>query len=272
MAQGSGLEEAPDVELEAEMEREETAPLGPPPLLRDLEPDSRARITAFIIATALGGGSAPTAVMELYANLAGDEPAVRYADRRFMAREIPPDWRDIEERVVELDDAAHQRGVDLAAAWRRASGVAVDVDDPLEHLERLAGSAGVRVKAQRSIFDDPEDLDELEEDDSSLREAISGRLPDLADLGFEAQGRIRQYAIEEKLEHGLAPVEMLELYRFFEGLDDDRARQYLDRVFVDRELPNDWLDLQATVALDMVRERIELWRGRPADPTESQRW
>src|SRR5437870_2959243 len=98
MAQGSGLEEAPDVELEAEEEPEEAAPLGPTPTLRDLEPGSRAALTAFIIATALGGGSAATAVMELYANLAGDESAVRYADRRFMAREIPPDWRDIEER------------------------------------------------------------------------------------------------------------------------------------------------------------------------------
>jgi hypothetical protein len=65
------------------------------------------------------------------------------------------------------------------------------------------------------------------------------------DLEPTAQEKIRRFAIEERLERGLAPVELLELYRVFEAAGDDRARQYLDRVFVERQPPPDWLELQA---------------------------
>jgi hypothetical protein len=183
----------------------------------------------------------------LYADLAGDPQAVRYADRRFILREIPPDWREVENRVLDMEYTAHERGLDLAAAWRRATGVAMQGHDALEQLARLAGLPSSAGRAQRSIFDDPDDLDELDEieTETSHYARLTDREPDLLDLTSDAQARIRRFAIEERLERGLPPVELLELYRGFEMEGDLRAQQYLDRVYVEREAPPDWLDLQA---------------------------
>ena len=76
-------------------------------------------------------------------------------------------------------------------------------------------------------------------------------------LASDAQARIRRFAIEERLEHGLAPVELLELYRGFDISGDRRAQQYLDRVYVDRSPPADWLDLQMEAGrlIDMAEAR-----------------
>src|SRR5713101_2875749 len=98
-------------------------PVGPPPTLEDLSAESSGRIVRYIVTSALEHGVAPTAVVALYADLAGDAPAVRYADRRFMLREVPADWREVENRVADLEQSARERGLDLAAAWRRATGV-----------------------------------------------------------------------------------------------------------------------------------------------------
>jgi hypothetical protein len=221
--------------------------VGPAPTLDDLTPEASGRIVRYIVTSTLERGVAPTAVVALYADLAGDEQAVRYADRRFMLREVPPDWREIENRVLDLEDGARERGLDLAAAWRRATGVAMQGQDALEQLARLAGLRS-SARPQRSIFDDPEDLDELDDDvdlDAASREVMLDRAPDLLDLSADAQQRIRRFAIEERLEHGLPPVELLDLYRGFELEHDERARQYLDLIYVEREPPADWLDLQA---------------------------
>ena len=122
----------------------------------------------YIVTSTLERGVAPTAVVALYADLAGEEAAVRYADRRFMLREVPPDWRDVENRVVDLETSALDRGLDLAAAWRRATSVAMHGQDALEQLARLAGVSALGAgRAERSIFDDPEDLDELEAEDAA---------------------------------------------------------------------------------------------------------
>lgn len=240
-------------------------PVGPTPTLADLQEEPRQRLVRFIVTSTLGGGVAPTEVIALYADLAGDTEAIRYADQRFMLRQMPPDWRDVEDRVSDLDESARARGVDLAAAWRRALSVAVDLgaEDPLERLARLAGSpSGGSIRAARSIFDDPEDLDALEDEaDEALRHPLEGRLPDLVDLARSAQARIRRFGIEERLEHGLPPIELLELYRAFELAEDDRARQYLDRIFVEREPPPDWLDLQAEAGKVMD---LAAARGRDA--------
>jgi hypothetical protein len=222
-------------------------PVEPQPNLEDLTPEASGRIVRYIVTSTLEHGVAPTAVVALYADLSGDELAVRYADRRFMLREVPPDWRDVENRVVDLEEAARERGLDLAAAWRRATGVAMHGQDALEQLARLAGaSAAVTGQRQHSIFDDPEDLDALEDLtlDQPL-ERLTDRLPDLFDLAIEAQQRIRRFAIEERLEHGLPPVELIDLYRGFEMSADYRAQQYLDRVYVDHEPPTDWLEVQS---------------------------
>src|SRR6266571_1754027 len=219
-------------------------PIVPQPSLEDLSPESSGRIVRYIVTSSREHGVAPTAVVALYADLAGDELAVRYADRRFMLREVPADWREVENRVADLEESARERGLDLAAAWRRASGVAMHGQDALEQLARLAGVSNPNTQRQRSIFDDPDDLDELEDEDDSfdaLHDRLTERQPDLFDLAVDAQTRIRRFAIEERLEHGLPPVELLDLYRGLDIEADRRAQQYLDRVFVDHEPPGDWL-------------------------------
>jgi hypothetical protein len=204
-------------------------------------------------------GVAPTAVVALYADLAGDELAVRYADRRFMLREVPADWREVENRVADLELSARERGLDLAAAWRRATGVAMHGQDALEQLTRLAGVRSPAAQRQRSIFDDPEDLDELEDEETLdlFHDRLAEREPDLIDLDAEAQQRIRRFAIEERLERGLPPVELLDLYRRLDRAGDLRAQQYLDRVYVEQAPPADWIDLQSEAGrvVDMAEAR-----------------
>jgi hypothetical protein len=237
------------------------APIGPQPTLEDLTPEASGRIVRYIVTSTLERGVAPTAVIALYADLAGDDLAVRYADGRFMLREVPADWREVENRVADLEQTARERGLDLAAAWRRATGVAMHGQDALEQLARLAGVRSAAAQRQRSIFDDPEDLDELEGEDDGRFDELHARLedrePDLFDLGDEAQQRVRRFAIEERLEHGLPPVELLDLYRTFELSGDLRAQQYLDRVYVDRSPPSDWLELQSEAGrvMDLAETR-----------------
>src|SRR5579859_4204193 len=249
MNAGRDTDPTPLYELQQSAQSDDALdPIGPSPTLADLTSDASSRIVRYIVTVTLERGVAPTAVVALYADLAGDEPAVRYADRRFMLREVPLDWREVENRVVDLEISARDRGLDLAAAWRRATSVAINGQDPLEQLARLAGVRNPAAQRQRSIFDDPEDLDALEEDEErfdAFHERLTDRDPDLFDLGDEAQRRIRRFAIEERLEHGLAPVELIDLYRGFELAGDLRAQQYLDRVYVDREPPSDWLDVQS---------------------------
>jgi hypothetical protein len=249
----------PPIPLNDRTTDQDLAPVPPQPTLDDLSPEASGRIVRYIVTSALEHGVAPTAVVALYADLTGDELAVRYADRRFMLREVPPDWREIENHVAEIEESARERGVDLAAAWRRASSVAMHGQDVLEQLARLAGMPNVHRHRQRSIFDDPEDLDELEDEHEaeSFHERLTDRDPDLSDLTPEAQSRIRRFAIEERLEHGLPPVELLDLYRAFDVLGDLRAQQYLDRVYVERVLPSDWLDLQSEAGrlVDMAEAR-----------------
>src|SRR5207302_9579097 len=163
---------------------DEPVAVSPQPTLEDLTPEASGRIVRYIVTSALEHGVAPTAVVALYADLTGDDLAVRYADRRFMLREIPEDWREVENRVADLEESARERGLDLAAAWRRASGVAMHGQDALEQLARLAGVRNPAAQRQRSIFDDPEDLDALEDDDESLdtfHARLTDREPDLFD-------------------------------------------------------------------------------------------
>jgi hypothetical protein len=236
-------------------------PIEPPPNLVDLSPEASGRIVRYIVTSTLEHGVAPNAVVALYADLAGEDDAVRYADRRFMLREMPDDWRDVENRVVDLEATAHDRGLDLAAAWRRATSVAMAGQDALEQLARLAGvtHGSSSQRTARSIFDDPDDLDELEAEDdiNQILERMSERPPELLDLAVDAQTRIRRFAIEERLEHGLPPVELIDLYRGFEIGGDQRAQQYLDRVYVDREPPLDWVELQSEAGrlVDMAEAR-----------------
>ena len=67
--------------------------------------------------------------------------------------------------------------------------------------------------------------------------------------------------MEERLENGLAPSELMELYRRLELEADVRARRYLDRVYVDGESLSEWRVIQARA--DEVRNLAER-RGRDA--------
>lgn len=236
-------------------------PIEPPPTLTDLSPEAAGRIVRYIVTSALEHGVAPNAVVALYADLAGEDAAVRYADRRFMLREMPDDWRDVENRVADLELSAQERGLDLAAAWRRATSVAMAGQDALEQLARLAGvtHGSSSQRSARSIFDDPDDLDALEAEDDidQILERMIERPPELLDLAVDAQARIRRFAIEERLEHGLPPVELIDLYRGFDIGGDQRSQQYLDRVYVDRELPLDWVEIQSEAGrlVDMAEAR-----------------
>jgi hypothetical protein len=243
----------------AETENDDLDPVAPQPVLDDLTPESSGRIVRYIVTSTLEHGVAPTAVVALYADLAGDETAVRYADRRFILREMPSDWRDVESRVMDLEQGARERGLDLAAAWRRATGVAMAGQDALEQLARLAGVTTASVNRQRSIFDDPDDLDSLDQEPSAdeFFDRLTDREPELVDLAPDAQRRIRRFAIEERLERGLPPVELIDLYRALELAGDARAQQYLDLVYVEHTPQADWLELQSEAGrlVDMAEAR-----------------
>jgi hypothetical protein len=131
--------------------------------------------------------------------------------------------------------------------------------DPLEQLTRLAGVRNPGAQRQRSIFDDPEDLDALESEDAldAFHDRLADREPDLLDLDTDAQQRIRRFGIEERLERGLPPVELLDLYRHLDLAGDLRAQQYLDRIYVERTPPADWLELQSQAGrlIDMAEAR-----------------
>src|SRR5947209_20134616 len=161
---------------------EAVVPVEPQPSLADLSPEASGRIVRYIVTNTLEHGVAPNAVVALYADLGGEDLAVRYADRRFILREMPLDWRDVENRVVDLETSARERGLDLATAWRRATGVAMHGQDVLEQLARLAGVRNsTSGQKQRSIFDDPDDLDMFDADELAdmLYERLIDRLPDL---------------------------------------------------------------------------------------------
>src|ERR671937_853282 len=96
-------------------EEEALAHVGPQPQLANLRPEASSRIVHFIVTSTLQRGLAPTAVVALYADLSADEQAVRYADQRFSLKQMPADWREVENRTLELEDSARLRGLDLAA-------------------------------------------------------------------------------------------------------------------------------------------------------------
>ncbi len=232
--------------------------------LADLGVVSRNRIRRFIIHSALAGGANVEAVASLYADLSDDPPANRYLDGRFLLRRVPPDWRVVEDEVLDLAEMARRQGVDLAAAWRRTQEVAAaqPEDDPTDALARLAGVEVVS-HSTRSIFDDPENLDDYQDPVYLDRLAPfgPGRQPALHELTPNAQEAIRLYVVEERLEYGLAPAELMELYRHLDLDGDERARQYLDRVYVDGDVPVEWEAIQQQA--DDTRE-LASRRGKDA--------
>src|ERR671932_2489055 len=118
---------APDIDPMHVQDLEHSAPpvypIEPEPGLADLSPEASSRIVRYIVTSTLEHGVAPNAVVALYADLGGDEQAVRYADRRFILREMPLDWRDVENRVLDLAGSACERGLARATAWPLVTGV-----------------------------------------------------------------------------------------------------------------------------------------------------
>src|SRR5438105_14006399 len=98
---------------------EAVVPVEPEPSLADLSPEASGRIVRYIVTNTLEHGVAPSAVVALYADLGGGELAGRYADRRFILRGMPFDRREMENRVVDLDRSARERGAHRGTSGQR---------------------------------------------------------------------------------------------------------------------------------------------------------
>jgi hypothetical protein len=68
--------------------------------------------------------------------------------------------------------------------------------------------------------------------------------PDLADLSDAAANRVRRFLAESVINGGASPADVADLYTAPEIVADERATSYLDRRYVQGQVPSDWRDLQ----------------------------
>ena len=194
------------------------------PRLSDLTAAASSRIRRFVADSTVKGGASPADVADLYtaAEIVGDDQATAYLDGRYVHGELPSDWRDLQD--------------DLTAAYREAprglSGEAL-----LARLERGQSP----VQAPRSIFDDPDDLED-EPEDAGAR--MHERDPWLSDLTAEGRRSIERHVVAEVLGYGTPPVRMMQLRDTLGAAGDERALQYLDLPFERGDRPADWEDLR----------------------------
>jgi len=189
------------------------------------------------------GGASPADVADLYTSqeIVDDDYATAYLDRRFVHGEVLADWRSFQDS--------------LSAAYLDAqTGTSAET-----LLERMRRDEGHR-RAQRSIFDDP-DEDELLLLEGQT-ERLDGRDPLLTDLTGEARRAIERHIISEVLCYGVAPYKVMQLREGLRADGDERALQYLDLPFELGDRPTDWDGLR-DLAL-MVRARLE---GLGIDPS-----
>jgi hypothetical protein len=192
--------------------------------MSDLSDPAVERIRRFLAASTVKGGASPADVADLYMapEIVADHGATKYLDRRFVQGEMPADWRHLQD--------------DLTAA----------------HFEAPVGTTGEGLLAQadarqttedrpRSIFDDPDDL---EEDRADTSARLVGREPALADLGEEGRRAIERHVVAEVLNYGLPPVAEMQLRDMLDATGDERSIQYLDLPFEHGERPEDWDELR----------------------------
>jgi hypothetical protein len=207
-----------------------------PPALDDLGPAAADRIRRFMAESTVRGGASPADVADLYTSqeVVDDDEATAYLDRRFVHGEVVHDWREFQDRLSSayLDS---QPGTSAEAL--------------LSNINLLAA----RQLSARSIFDDP-DEDELLDEIQMMR--IEGRDPLLSDLGDTARRAIERYIISEVLCYGIAPYKVMELREGLRTDGDERALQYLDLPFELGDRPTDWDRLRDRAL--MVRARLEM--------------
>ena len=208
---------------------------GPRPGVEDLAPSAADRIRRFMAESTVRGGASPADVADLYTSqeIVDDDEATAYLDRRFVHGELLHDWREFQDRL----SSAYLDSVPGTTAQAL-----------LDMINLLAA----RQQSGRSIFDDP-DEDELIEELRTMR--FDDRDPLLSDLSDEARRTIERYIISDVLCYGVAPYKVMELREGLRTDGDDRALQYLDLPFELGDRPADWDQLRDRAL--MVRARIE---------------
>lgn len=204
--------------------------------LDDLAPSAADRVRLFMAESTVRGGASPSDVADLYTSqeIVDDDEATAYLDRRFVHGEVLRDWREYQDRL----SSAYLDSLPGTSA---------------ETLLDNVGLLAARQQSARSIFDDPDEDDLLEE---LLTMRIEGRDPLLADLGETSRRAIERHIISEVLCYGVAPYKVMELREGLRTDGDERALQYLDLPFELGDRPVDWDQLRDRAL--MVRARLEL--------------
>lgn len=209
----------------------------------DLAPAAADRIRQFMAESTVRGGASPADVADLYTSqeIVDDDEATAYLDRRFVHGEVLQDWRAFQDRL----SSAYLDG----RPGTTAESLLADLD-----------LFDARQSAARSIFDDP-DEDELIDELRTMR--IDDRDPLLSDLGDVSRRAIERYIVSEVLSYGVAPYRVMELREDLRAEGDDRALQYLDLPFELGDRPADWDRLRDRAL--MVRARLERLGVDPGD-------
>lgn len=191
--------------------------------LGDLSAEAAARIRRFMAEAIIKGGSTPAAVADLYLahEVVADVLATEYLDRRFVHGEMPGCWRALQDALAE----AHFGAPPAITA---------------ERLLALVDQCGPAERKPRSIFDDPEDLDEYEDGDDDRAARLEERDPTLSDLTEDGKLSIERMVIADVLCYGIAPYRVMELRERLRAAGDERSLQYLDLPFELGDRPLDW--------------------------------
>lgn len=211
--------------------------------LDDLSPAASDRIRRFMAETTVRGGSSPGDVAGLYTSqeILDDDDATAYLDRRFVHGEVPADWRAFQDQLsgAYLDG---RPGMSADALLARAR----------EDISRQSSG--------RSIFDDPDEDELLDDIDTSRME---DRDPNLSDLDPLSRRAIERFIVSEILCYGIAPYRVMQLRESLRAAGDERALQYLDLPFELGDRPADWDGLRDRAL--MLRARLESIGVDPSD-------
>lgn len=209
----------------------------------DLSEEATERIRRFLADGTVKGGASPADVANLYTSIeiVADARATAYLDRRYVGGEMPDDWREF------------QDALDIA---RLTAPIGLTGPRLLAKVEQ----EGAAARPPRSIFDDPVDLDEPEND---LSTRLLDRDPALVDLSEEGRGMIEHHVVSEVMGYGIPPARTMGLREILTAAGDERSLQYFDLPFDRGERPGDWDELRDWALL--LRGRMEF---RGWDPSE----
>ncbi|MFN0074539.1 MAG: hypothetical protein ACKVVP_23915 [Chloroflexota bacterium] len=94
---------------------------------------------------------------------------------------------------------------------------------------------------------------DLEANDVQLQNELQTHEPDLVDLAPDSAARIRLFLADRVVKGGASPADIAALYTAPAIVDDALATRYLDRQFVNLEIPVDWRALQERVSAAFAR-------------------